>query len=153
VKDKIESLKRQSQAGDDEVSHIMYSLLTKEMDKAGLEGIIHKHIDAVERGAVRLSAFLARTAPLAGLAGTLVGVQHALAGFSKQVDNPYQIVTGFSTALVTTLVGILVAILCVAISKLIWEPGLNKLMFQLFDFSLTARTYVCEIKRRLRGDN
>lgn len=152
IKVRLKSLTKKSQGARDGVSNIVHTLLTKNSGKTEVEAIIQAHIDAVERGALRLCAFLAKTAPLAGLAGTLIGVQNSLSAFSKQADSPQLVISGFATALLTTLSGVFTAILCVTVSRLIWEPGLQKTISYLTEFNLTAQSYILEIKQKLESE-
>lgn len=107
-------------------------------EHAGIQAIVSLHVCRLERGAIRVCAFLAKCAPLAGLAGTLVGVAQALSHFSQQPDNPQPVIQGFATALGTTLAGIAVSFVSLG-AKAVWENVLIKTMGVLLEASLIVK--------------
>ncbi len=79
-------------------------------------------VHSLDRGATRINTFLAKTAPLLGLAGTLAGISLSMSQFEEQSAEPRVIIHGFAVAIETTLFGIFVAILCMASNRLLWQP-------------------------------
>jgi hypothetical protein len=79
-------------------------------------------IQSLDRGATRINTFLAKTAPMLGLAGTLAGISLSMSQFEQRSAEPEVIIHGFAVAIETTLFGIFVAILCMASNRLLWQP-------------------------------
>jgi biopolymer transport protein ExbB/TolQ len=112
-----------------------------------MQSLIDVEIGRADQGAIRLCGFLAKTAPLAGLAGTLLGVQAALSAFSTNRTDPGLIVAGFSTALQTTLAGVLVAFMCMGTSRLLIEPRLKRTALSIFDMAMGLALRIESVKR------
>lgn len=90
-----------------------------------VSALCEKVIGHVDGGARSLAAFLSSTSGLLGLAGTLIGISSALISFSANADSPEPIITGFATAIGTTLWGVLIAFTAIFTSRLIWQPAIN----------------------------
>lgn len=82
-------------------------------------------IRMVDGGARSYAAFLSKTAPLLGLAGTLLGISEALMSFSGDSSSQNLIIRGFAIAIGTTLWGILIAFAAMFASRLIWQPVIS----------------------------
>ncbi|MBD3335552.1 MAG: hypothetical protein GF355_08545 [Candidatus Eisenbacteria bacterium] len=63
----------------------------------------------LDKGRTATSLTVARLAPLLGLGGTVLGVMQSLAAFSNDSAQQSRVLEGFSTALTTTLAGVLIA--------------------------------------------
>lgn len=132
--------------GDDCISGLMKYMLGNKISAGEIQALIDVEIGKADRGAIRLCGFLARTAPLAGLAGTLVGVQAALSAFSTNRTDPGLIIAGFSTALQTTLAGVLVAFMCMGASRLLIEPWLKRTAMVIFDLAMDLAPRIRAVK-------
>jgi len=152
IHQRLESLKKETRFASDGPCYILGALLTRNLDQAAIETAIQIHIEAIEGGAIRLCIFLARTGPLVGLAGTFVGVQSALAIFGKEANDPRLVGSSFSTAVLTSLVGVWIAFACLSVSRLLWEPSLKKTMVELFEFGVAAQSYIRDIKERFSDE-
>jgi len=133
----------------DAMSLISRHLVTRELGQDEMEALIGLHIGNLERGVVHLCGLVARTAPLLGLAGTLVGVQMALSAFARNSTEPQLVLEGFATAIGTTLVGILVALFCLATSRLFWQPLIRKTMHDFMDTALELKAAVWEVDKMI----
>ncbi len=91
---------------------------------AVLSGLIRQLLGLTDNGARSLAIFLCKTAPLLGLAGTLIGISSALAAFSADAGSPEPIIAGFATAMGTTLWGILIAFAAIFSSRVLWQPAI-----------------------------
>ena len=131
----------------DAISSISRHLVARDLGQDEVDVLISLHIGKLERGAVRLCGLVARTAPLLGLAGTLVGVQMALSAFAQSATEPQMVLEGFATAILTTLAGILVALLCLATSRLLWEPLIRKTMHDLMEMALMLKAAMWEVEK------
>ena len=136
----------------DAISSISRQLVARDLGQDEVDVLISLHIGKLERGAVRLCGLVARTAPLLGLAGTLVGVQMALSAFAQSATEPQLVLEGFATAILTTLAGILVALLCLATSRLLWEPLIRKTMHDLMEMALTLKADLWEVEQLIVKD-
>ncbi len=124
---------------EDGFGRVLHCLFTPKAEQAGIEALIGLHVHRLERGAIRLCGFLARTAPLAGLAGTILGVQQALNAFAANPGDTDAVISGFATALGTTLVGIVIAFACL-IPKAVWEAVLTNSMGVLLEAALIVKS-------------
>jgi len=129
-------------------AQVVCCLLARRGGYDAVEATVGLHIGRLERGVICLCSFLARTAPLAGLAGTLVGIQQALGMFASTGD-PQSVISGFAVAIETTLIGVLIAMMALSTSRLLWEPPLKRRMDQLLEFALAAQPIVEAIMRRI----
>ena len=136
----------------DGAARVLCCLLARHGDYDAVEATVALHVGRSERGAIRLCSFLARTAPLAGLAGTLVGIQEALGEFALTGD-PQSVIGGFATAIQTTEIGVFVAITALITSRLLWEPPLKRRTSQLLEFALTAKPLIGDILARISREN
>lgn len=118
--------------------------------------LCEKVIGQVDGGARSLAAFLSSTSGLLGLAGTLIGISSALMSFSADAGSPEPIITGFATAMGTTLWGVLIAFTAIFTSRLIWQPAINNAEAALTRLLLVAsegreaETEVAQPQRRSR---
>lgn len=129
----IKDVRSKATVDEDCLSGLMRYMLGHRVRTSEIQALIDVEIGRADRGAIRLCGFLARTAPLAGLAGTLIGVQAALSAFATNRTDPGLIVAGFSTALQTTLAGVVVAFVCMGASRLLIEPSLKRTAMAIFD--------------------
>jgi biopolymer transport protein ExbB/TolQ len=132
----LKGVQRAASAASDCLSNLVALMLAHRVTVSEVQALIDAEIGKADRGAIRLCGFLARTAPLAGLAGTLVGVQASLSAFSVNRTDPGLIIAGFATAVQTTLAGIVVAFMCLGASRLLIEPRLKRTAMEMFDMSM-----------------
>lgn len=84
-----------------------------------------RYVHQLDRGAQRWIAFLVKSAPLLGLAGTLVGVSEGLASYAADQSSTTRIIESFAFAISTTLWGVAIAVLGMCTSRLMWQPYLE----------------------------
>lgn len=94
--------------------------------------VVEEHLSLIvakeEGWSSRVLDFCRVTSPLLGLAGTLIGLQHA---FANAGQGKAAIESGLATALGTTYAGIILAILSFLIMKFLLQPYLDGLSAQL----------------------
>lgn len=140
VRDALAAISDSARCRRDEISRIVHHILSSGTDLASIEAMVAIHIGRLEKGAVRLCAFLAKTAPLLGLAGTLVGMQACLSAHSTVSESPKQAISaGLGTAMNTTLFGIVVAFMCVLTGRLFWEHSLKRTTVDMVESALAMR--------------
>jgi len=83
-------------------------------------------IREVDCGGRTLAAFVTKTAPLLGLAGTLLGISASLSSFSSNPEASEEIISGFAMAITTTLWGVMIACLAMVTSRLVWQPAIGR---------------------------
>jgi biopolymer transport protein ExbB/TolQ len=145
----IDELKQTASKQTDGFSGVLRYLLSPQAEHAGIESVIALHLGQMERGAIRLCSFLAKTAPLAGLGGTLLGVSDALKAFAAKPGDPSVVIGGFATAIDTTLVGILITFVCLGTSRLIWEPLLSKTLGELMEHALLLKSHLGQLRSKI----
>lgn len=125
-----------------EIDGLIGIMLSPKLSLDEVQADIRLHLAKHERGKLRILNLLIRTAPLAGLMGTLTGVSAALSAFALNPNDPRVVLAGFATAINTTLLGAAIACLAMFTAKLVVEPQLDRL-----DEALTRGTL--EIRRCL----
>lgn len=98
-------------------------LLTPRRDWNAIESQLAAYAESLDRGARSLLGFLAKTAPQAGLAGTLIGVSRALAEFQPGELNSF--LHGFAFAFGTTLVGVAMSVVASAVARFVWQAEVD----------------------------
>ena len=151
IQDRLKSLQRESRIGSDGECYLVYSLLSKNADKEDLQAFIQTYLKSLERGSTRLCGFLAKTAPLVGLAGTLVGLQGAFTAFARQGGDAQIVVRSFSTAILTTLHGVLIAVMSISVAQLLYEPKLQEAALGFLEFGQAVQQHLHDIKQKLIG--
>ena len=141
----VRTLKAVTASDSTFIGRLVDHMLARGTRLSEIQTLIELQISKTERGADRVCSFIARTAPLAGLAGTLVGVQAALSAFSADRADPNHVISGFATAIQTTLAGIFVAFLCLATSRLLFEPRLKKTAIEIFDMAMRLRASILAV--------
>lgn len=91
-----------------------------------IQGHLLRYVNQLDGGAQRWIAFLVKTAPQLGLAGTLVGVSGGLAHFAADPSSTHLIIESFAFAITTTLWGVGIAVLGMCTSRLMWQPYLER---------------------------
>ena len=146
----VRTLKAVTASDSTFIGRLVDHMLARGTRLSEIQTLIELQISKTERGADRVCSFIARTAPLAGLAGTLVGVQAALSAFSADRADPNHVISGFATAIQTTLAGIFVAFLCLATSRLLFEPRLKKTAIEIFEMAMRLRTSILAVVTQTR---
>ena len=83
---------------------------TQDQNETLLKDMVSSHVIELENG-MTIIKVIATIAPLLGLFGTVVGIFDAFSVIaSKGLDNPADFASGISLALITTIVGLIVAI-------------------------------------------
>jgi len=91
-----------------------------------LEASLSMSLSRMERGASRILGFVARSACLVGLIGTLLGVQLSLQAYAEDPRNVRVVLEGFGTAINTTLAGAAVAFCALCALKLLVQRATAK---------------------------
>jgi len=121
---------------------IMHYVVAPQRDVVSLELVITRSLSQVEQGARALCSFLSKSAPQAGLAGTLVGVQQALNNFAA-ADSSAHLNSGVAVALCSTLWGVLCTMLMLFTVRVLWDPYLGRLAARLREQAeITAKLLV-----------
>jgi biopolymer transport protein ExbB/TolQ len=141
----VRALKADTTSDSTFIGRLVDHMLARGTRLSDIQTLIELQISKTERGADRVCSFIARTAPLAGLAGTLIGVQAALSAFSADRADPNHVISGFATAVQTTLAGIFVAFMCLATSRLLFEPRLKKTAIEIFEMAMRLRASILAV--------
>ena len=141
----VRALKAATASDSTFIGRLVDHMLAQGTRLSDIQTLIELQISKTERGADRVCSFIARTAPLAGLAGTLVGVQAALSAFSADRADPNHVISGFATAVQTTLAGIFVAFMCLVTSRLLFEPRLKKTAIEIFEMAMRLRASILAV--------
>lgn len=131
---------------DDPVSTFMRWRLPRlvTVEPAAVDQQIALLVAEAEGCGSRLLDFAKVTSPLLGLAGTLLGLQHAfsLAGHGKAA-----VEAGIATALGATLAGICVAIAAFATLRFIADPALTAIERRLWEAEMHLRDGAARLQR------
>lgn len=119
---------------------------------AGAHGVIHVQQRRLERGGQRLCGYLVKLGPWAGLTGTLAGVRVSLAAFVRSLGAVQEFAAGFATAIDTTVLGILVAVVAFTTSRGIWAPLVETQHTELTEQAVVALTHLKRIYAYLQND-
>lgn len=119
---------------------------------AGARGVIHAQQRRLERGGQRLCGYLVKLGPWAGLTGTLAGVRESLAAFVRSLGAVQEFAAGFATAIDTTVLGILVAVVAFTTSRGIWAPLVELQHTELTEQAMAALTDLKRIYAHLQCD-
>ena len=98
-------------------------LLAPRRDWNAVESQLAAYAESLDDGARRLLGFLAKTAPQAGLAGTLIGVSRSLVEFRPgELDS---FLHGFAFAFGTTLLGVAMSVISSALARFLWQAEVD----------------------------
>jgi biopolymer transport protein ExbB/TolQ len=116
-----------------------------EVELATVESQLAHLAETAEGASFRVLDFTKVTAPLLGLAGTLIGLRQA---FSHASHGQAAVEASLATALGATLAGIGVAIAAFAILRFVVDPALAQLERRLWEAEMHCREGAAETLRR-----
>jgi biopolymer transport protein ExbB/TolQ len=119
-----------------------------EVEMATVESQLAHLAETAEGASFRVLDFAKVTAPLLGLAGTLIGLQQA---FSHISEGQAAVQAGMATALGATLAGIGVAIAAFATLRFVVDPALAQIERHLWEAEMHCREGTATLRRRHAG--
>jgi biopolymer transport protein ExbB/TolQ len=134
------------------LENVPHHLADRDTLAAGLRNVMSIWQRRMERGGLRLCGYLIKLGPWAGLAGTLVGVRASLGLFVGNITAVNKFVSGFATAIDTTIWGVAIAIVALTTIKAIWVPLLERQHAEVTEYAVAALMSLNRIYRDIGGD-
>jgi biopolymer transport protein ExbB/TolQ len=135
------------------IENVRHHLADIDAVAAGAHGVIHAQQRRLERGGQRLCGYLVKLGPWAGLTGTLAGVRESLGAFVRSLGAVQEFAAGFATAIDTTVLGILVAVVAFTTSRGIWAPLIEVQHTELTEQAMVALMHLKRIYAYLQDED